>query len=292
MCTGLVPDIAYGAGAQDAAVPDGSSTVNVLGGTTFAAVLIENVNSSFNTIGETILLNSTDEVVVNGRVAIAKGALIKAQVSSVGQRGMVGKGGALSFSPVNVQSVDGQWLSLDKDQLGAAGDSASGGMIFAVGLFAKGKAAFVPRGTTYQLSIRRDAQVDTSQPTPPQTLPSADLQVTATVGELPRVNFSTGKRGDDIVFRLNFSPDVASLVGSAPDSVQIIRMHDALLEPVSSILVTRDAKDKNVLNATFGWWSVIKHAQPGETPIVLQCRLSDGRVAQADFVMTTEWKLD
>jgi hypothetical protein len=165
-------------------------------------------------------------------------------------------------------------------------------MIFAVGMFAKGRAAFVQRGTTYQLSVRRDAPVDTSQPMSPTALRAANLQVTATVGELPRVNFSTGKIGEDIVFRVRFAPEVATLAGSAPDSVQIIRMHDVLPESVKAILVTRDAKDKNVLNATFGWWSVIKYAQPGETPIVLQCQLSDGRVAQADLVMTTEWKLN
>ena len=54
----------------------------------------------------------------------------------------------------------------------------------------------------------------------------------------------------------------------------------------------RDAKDKNVMSATFSWWSVIKYAQPGETPVVLQWKLTDGRVAQADLVMTTEWKLN
>lgn len=287
----LPPDLARGVAAQDAATPGGSDTVTVLSGTTMGATLIENVNSSFNTIGETVLLNTTDEVVVGGRVAIAKGALIKAQVSSVGQRGMVGKGGDLSFSPVSVQAVDGQWLSLDKDQLGATGAGASGGMIFAVGMFAKGKAAFVQRGTTYQVSVRRDAPVDTSQLMPPKALRSADLQVTATVAELPRVNFSTGKIGDDIMFHVRFSPEAAALAGSSPDSVQIVRMHDVLPEPVKSIQVARDAKDRNVLNATFAWWSVIKYAEPGATPVVLQCQLSDGRVAQAELVMTTEWKL-
>lgn len=292
MCSFLYPDTMRDAGAQESAVPGESSTVTVLGGTTMGAALIENVNSSFNTIGETVLLNTTDEVVVNGRVAIAKGAQIKAQVSSVGQRGMVGKGGDLSFSPVSVQAVDGQWLSLDKDQLGATGAGASGGMIFAVGMFAKGRAAFVQRGTTYQLSIRRDAPVDTSQALSPKALRAADLQVTATVGELQRVNFSTGKVGDDIIFRVRFAPEVASLANGAPDSVQIVRMHDVLPEPVKALLVVRDAKDKNVMNATFAWWSVIKYAQPGETPVVLQWQLSDGRVAQADLVMTTEWKLN
>jgi hypothetical protein len=204
---------------------------------------------------------------------------------------MMGKGGDLDFSPVSVQAVDGQWVQLDKDQMGASGAGASGGMIFAVGLFAKGRAAFVQRGTTYEVSVRRDTPIDTSRSIPPTTLPAADVQATATVGELPRVNFSTGKVGDDIVFRVLFSPDLASLAGSSPDSVQIVRMHDVLPEPVKSIQVARDAKDRNVLNATFAWWSVIKYAEPGATPVVLQCQLSDGRVAQAELVMTTEWKL-
>lgn len=288
----LHADIARGSGAQDPAVPGEGATATIIAGTTIGAVLFENVNSSFNSIGETILLNTTGEVVVNGRVAIAKGAPIKAQVSSVGQRGMIGKGGELSFSPVSVQAVDGQWVSLDKDQLGASGAGASGGMIFAVGMFAKGRAAFVQRGTTYEVSVRRDTPVDSSKSLVPTTLRAADIQVAATTGELPRVNFSTGKVGDDIVLRIRFAPDIASLAGSAPDCAQIVRMHEVLPQPVKAILVARDAKDKNVVNATFAWWSVIKYAQPGDTPIVLQCQLSDGRMAQADLVMKTEWKLD
>ncbi len=263
----------------------------VTAGTTLGAELFENVNSSYNSIGETILLNATEEVVVDGRVVIAKGAPIKAQVSSVGQRGMVGKGGDLSFSPISVQAVDGQWVSLDKDQMGAKGAGASGGMIFAVGLFAKGRAAFVQRGTTYEVSIRRDVPIDVSKSMPPLAVPAADLQVSATIGELDRVNFSTGKIGDDIVFSIRLPADAATLAGTSPDSVRIVKMHEVLPEPVRAINVVRDAKDRNLMLATFGWWSVIKYAQPGVTPVDLQYQLTDGRIAEARLEMTTEWKL-
>lgn len=291
MCIGFVPDSARGADAQDAVAAVDSALVTVLAGTTMQAKLFENANSSFNSLGETVLLIVTEDVSVNGRVVIAKGAQIKAQVNNLAQRGMMGKGGDLTFSPVSVQAVDGQWLQLDKDQMGAAGAGAHGGMIFAVGLFAKGRAAFVQRGTTYEVSVRRDTPVDTSKSVPLPALRAADAQATASVGELPRINFSTGKAGDDIVFRIQFPPELSALAGSAADSVRIVRMHDVLPEPVKSIQVNRDTKDKNVLHATFAWWGVIKYAEPGATPVVLQCQLSDGRVAQADLVMTTEWKL-
>lgn len=291
LSSSLHPVITRSADAQDPAAAGDPAMATVLAGTMLEAKLFENANSSFNSLGETVLLNVTEDVVVNGRVVIAKGAPIKAQINSVAQRGMMGKGGDLSFSPVSVQAVDGQWVQLDKDQMGAAGAGAHGGMIFAVGLFAKGRAAFVQRGTVYEISIRRDTAINTSESVPLQVLRPADTQVTATVGDLSRVNFSTGKVGDDIVFRIRFPPELAALAGNAPDSVRIVKMHEVLPEPVKAIQVTQDAKDKNVVNATFGWWSVIKYAEPGATPVLLQCQLSDGRVAQADLVMTTEWKL-
>lgn len=287
----LVMGVATGISAQAQDAGAETATVTVAAGTTVGAELFENVNSSFNSIGEVVQLNATADVEINGRVVIAKGAPIKAQVSTVGQRGMMGKGGDLSFSPVSVQAVDGQWIPLDKDQMGAVGAGAHGGMIFTVGLFAKGRAAFVQRGTAYEVSIRRDTPIDTSKSVALHVVPAADLQVSASVGELDRVNFSTGKAGDDIVFSIRMTPDTVGLAGETPDSVRIVKMLDVLPEPVSAINVVRDSKDKNLLQATFAWWSVIKYAQPGATPIVLQCRLSDGRVAEARLDMTTEWKL-
>ena len=288
----LDPAIASGAETQAPAAAVESTTVTVIAGTTLETVLLENVNSSFNTIGETVLLSATENVVVNGHVVVSKGARIKAQVSSVGQRGMMGKGGDLNFSPVSVQAVDGQWVPLDKDQMGGRGAGASVGAIIGIGLFASGKAAFVLRGQTYDVSIRRDTAVDTANPIPQPTLRQPDLQVAATSGELKRVNFSTGKPGDNFVFNIRLTPDIAPLVGTNPDAVQIVSMiGERLDEAISAVSVQRDPKDANLVHATFGWWSVIRYAQPNSTPVVLQCNLSDGRVAQAHVDMIAEWKL-
>jgi len=289
----LHPNIAGGEEVQTATPELESAAVTVPAGTTMDVVLFENVSSGLNTMGETVQLNVIEDVVVGGRIAIAKGARIKAQISNIGQSGMMGKGGDLNFSPVSVEAVDGQWVPLDKDQMGARGAGASVGAIIGIGLFAKGRAAFVLRGTTYQVSIRRDAAVNTLNATPRPTLRQFDVQVPATVGEVKRIKFSTGKVGDDILFNIRLTPDITSLVGQGPDAVQIVKVfQDVLYAPIKAISVQRDPKDSNVLNATFGWWSVIKYAESGSTPIVLHCILSDGRVAQAQLDLTTEWKVD
>lgn len=74
----LQSDIAASAEEQTATLATESTLVTVLAGTTINVMLFENVNSSFNTMGETVQLTSTEDIVVNGRIAIAKGARIKA----------------------------------------------------------------------------------------------------------------------------------------------------------------------------------------------------------------------
>jgi len=288
----LASGSALGAETQASVPPVETAVVTVTAGTSVGAVLMENVNSGFNSVGENVLLNTTEDLAVNGRVAIAKGAQIKAQIGSLGQRGMMGKGGDLSFTPVSVQAVDGQWVPLDKDQMGARGAGASVGAIIGIGLFASGKAAFVLRGTTYDVSIRRDTAIDTSKETPGPTLQAADIDASSAIAELKRINFAAGKVGEDIVFTISLPPDIAALAGNSPDSVQIVKMAEEVLrEPISAINVTRGVKAKNLLIATFGWWSVIRHAQQGVTSVVLHSKLSDGRVARAQQEMSTEWKL-
>lgn len=288
----LVSGAASGAETQASSPPVESAVVTVTAGTTVGAVLMENVNSGLNSVGENVLLHTTEDVAVNGRVAIAKGAQIKAQIGGLGQRGMMGKGGDLSFTPISVQAVDGQWVPLDKDQMGARGAGASVGAILGIGLFASGKSAFVLRGTAYDVSIRRDTAIDTSKETPRPTMQAADFDASSTVAEMKRINFAAGKIGEDIIFMIRLSPEIAAMAENGPDSVQIVKIADEVLtEPIRAIKVTRDVKDKNLLIANFGWWSVIRHAQQGATPVVLHSRLSDGRVVRVQQDLSTEWKL-
>lgn len=277
---------------QTATRADGSSPVTLIAGTAVHVVLFEHVNSGLSTLGETVDMKVAGDVRVGNQVLIAKGARVKAQVGNVGRRGMMGKGGDISFSPVSVQAVDGQWVPLDKDQLGAHGAGASVGAIVGIGMWAKGRAAFVLRGQPFEVTVRRDTVINTTQVLPQPTLRRPDVQIAATVEQVDRINFAKGKAGEDIVFDIELVPEMASLVPRDSGAVQIVKVHeDVLYEPVKAMNVRRDPQKSNMLKAVFGWWSVIKYAQPGTTPIVLQCMLSDGRVAQAQVTLTSEWKL-
>lgn len=268
-----------------------SETVTVTAGMTIPVELMENVHSSFNTQGQTVYLRVAEPLVVSGKTAIAKGSLVEAEVGGTQGTGMVGKSGSVSFHPARVAAADGQWLALDPTSFGDQGDGPGTGMILAIGLFAKGKPGFVPRGTTYRVTLRRDTEVDVDASRPNDTLrAAADVKLSGRVKPLQTVNMARSKPGRAIEFELDLSGDTVSLVPIGATSVRVVSVGDAVPEkPVESMTVQVDPR-RNVLVATFDWWSVIRYARPGGTPVIVQIELADGRLAQAELTIQSEWK--
>ncbi len=99
------------------------------GGTVVPVVLTENINSKYNTTGALVYLRVTEDIKVGNKVAIPKGALVKAKIGDIAKRGMMGKAGGLTFHPVAVAALDGQWVSVDREDFGAHGGGASVGGI-------------------------------------------------------------------------------------------------------------------------------------------------------------------
>ncbi len=91
---------------------------------------------------------------------------------------------------------------------------------------------------------------------------------------------------------ITLTPDITSLVQQKPSAIEIVEILDYVLrKPIKSIKVVINLKKNNFISATFSWWSIVKHAQPGYTPMTVQLKLSDGRLAQAEATLETEWKL-
>lgn len=269
-----------------------AQTVTVPAGTSVPVELMENVHSSFNTQGEVIHLQVADPVIIGGVTVIPEGARVEAEISSVEGAGMVGKAGGVNFQPVRIAAADGQWIPLDPANFGDEGEGAGAGMIFAIGLFAKGKPGFVPRGTNYRVTIRRDTEVATDMFAEVREQLAGELTLSGSVDVIPRIRTKKSKPGRPISLELNVPADLASLVTTGATDVAIVSFNDYAPErPVQSSMVELNSRD-GVLTATFDWWSVIRYAQPGRNSIVTQLELSDGRLAQADLQMQTEWQID
>jgi len=268
-------------------------------GTLVSVELTENINANINAVGETVNLKVAIDVVVDGEVVVPKGALVTARVGLAQKRKSLGKAGELQFFPVRVQTIDGQWVPLEKDNFGAKGRTRTGATIGHVivwgplGLLAKGRAGFVLRGTQYEVIVERDAVIDTGKRKPLASLRNADFQTTARFRAVTqKIKFSKGKSGRDFVLDITLTPDITLLVQQKPSAIEIVEILDYVLhKPIKPIKVVLNPKKNNFISATFSWWSIVKHAQPGYTPMTVQLKLSDGRLAQAQATLDSEWKL-
>ena len=282
----------FGAVLAINALPGNAETVTITAGSTVSVELAQNVHSSFNTRGEIVYLRVTDEFSVDGKTVIPEGALVEAEVGNIAGTGMVGKAGSVDFHPVRIAAADGQWLALDPTNFGDVGEGAGFGAIFAIGLLARGKPGFVPLGTNFRVTIRRDTEVELDLLRPAREVAVADVMLSGRVQPLRTVNVTRNKPGRDIEIELDIPSELEPLVPTGARDIEVVSFIDYVPEePAQSIAVEINSR-RNVLVASFDWWSIIECSQPGSTPLTVQFELSDGRLAQAELTMESRWKTD
>ena len=268
-----------------------SEVVTLPAGTEVSVELVENINGGLNNLGETIKLRVRDDVKIDNKTVIPKGALVKARITEIMKRGAMGKGGSVSFLPLKVVAVDRQEVVLARQTLTSQGSSATSGRTFAFGMLARGRPGFVLRGTKYELDTKRDTKINVSKPHSLPAVKKAAIQLNGKFQNTKRVKFSQGKIGDTIVLVLSNSPELANAFTTEPDNIKLVKIIDYTLhKPVTPIKVVKDA-DTKTIRVTFKSWDVIRYAQPGKTPITVQVKLSNGQLAQANVVLETDWKL-
>jgi len=152
----------------------------------------------------------------------------------------------------------------------------------------------VLRGTQYEVIVDQDAVIDTGKRKPLASLRNADFQTTARFRAVKqKIKFTRGGSGSGFVLDITLTPDITSLVQQKPSAIEIVEILDHVLhKPIKPIKVVLNPKKNNFISATFSWWSIVKHAQPGYTPMTVQLKLSDGRLAQAQAALDSEWKLE
>jgi hypothetical protein len=131
------------AAAAELVIPDG---------TELTVVTTEEISSKTAVEGDPINFKVDEDIKVNGKTVVAKGSLVKGEVSNSKKSGRMGKGGQLSIRILSTESVDGQKVKLRASK-GKEGDDKTGTTVALVVLFGplgflkKGKDAKIKEGT-------------------------------------------------------------------------------------------------------------------------------------------------
>lgn len=125
-------------------------------GTEFTVLTTEEISSKTATEGDLLTFKVAEDVVINGHVVIAKGALVKGEVSTAKKSGFFGRGGNLGIRIESTMTVDNQKTKL-RSAKGKAGDDKTGTTVALVVLFGplgflkKGKQAIIKPGTAIKV---------------------------------------------------------------------------------------------------------------------------------------------
>ncbi len=121
-------------------------------GTELHVVTTSGISSKTATTGDPINFTVDEAVAVDGRVVIAKGAMVRGTVAEAKRAGRMGKGGKLNVRVQSVSAVDGTRIPL-RAAKGNTGDNKTGTTVALVALFGplgllkSGKDAVIKPGT-------------------------------------------------------------------------------------------------------------------------------------------------
>ena len=102
-------------------------------GTPFTVVTTEEISSKTATEGDPVTFKADEDVLIDNRTVISKGAIVKGTVADAEKSGRIGKGGKLSIRVESVVAVDGQRIKLRASKGREGGDST--GSVIALTLF-------------------------------------------------------------------------------------------------------------------------------------------------------------
>ena len=121
-------------------------------GTELTVITTEEISSKTATEGDPLTFKVDEDVMVDGKVVIAKGTLVKGEVSNAKKSGRMGKAGTLGIRILSTETVDNQKIKLRASK-GKEGDDKTGTTVALVVLFGplgflkKGKDAKIKEGT-------------------------------------------------------------------------------------------------------------------------------------------------
>ncbi len=144
--------------------PPQTTEVVVPDGTEFTVVTTEEISSKTATEGDPLSFKVDEDVIVNGKVVISKGSVVKGTVASAKKSGFFGRGGNLGVRIESVVTVDNQKVKL-RSAKGKQGDDKTGTTVALVVLFGplgflkKGKQAIIKTGTQIKVFTDEEKKV-------------------------------------------------------------------------------------------------------------------------------------
>lgn len=144
-------------------------TIIIPDGTEISALTTETLSSKTSQEDDPITFKVEEDVIIDGSVVIAKGALVKGNVTNAKKSGFFGKGGQLNIRVDSTETVDKQKIKL-RAAKGKEGDNKTGTTVALVVLFGplgflkKGKNAEIKEGTKVRVFTDETKTVVISTP--------------------------------------------------------------------------------------------------------------------------------
>ena len=144
------------------------SEIVIPDGTELTVITTEEISSKTAVEGDPLTFKVDEDVKVNGKTVIARGALVKGEISNAKKSGRMGKGGALSIRILSTTTVDNQKIKLRASK-GKEGDDKTGTTVALVVLFGplgflkKGKDAKIKEGTRIKAYTDEEKKVAVMQ---------------------------------------------------------------------------------------------------------------------------------
>lgn len=133
-------------------LPQNATEGIVPDGTEVKVTVTEQISGKTAAEGDPLSLKVAEDVLINGKVVIAKDTIAKGIVTEAKKSGRMGKGGSLSIRVESTQLVDGQKVKLRAAKGGDGNDKTGTTVALTVlfgpiGLLKKGKDAVIKAGT-------------------------------------------------------------------------------------------------------------------------------------------------
>ena len=139
--------------------------IEIPDGTEVKLRLLETVSSSTAKTDDRVRFEAVDDILVDGKVVIAKGSQARGVVTEAERKKSFGRGGKLDFTIDSVKAVDGQDIRLraSRERRGDENYAKAGVLTFVflpAGLFIRGKDVEVKAGTEFAIFIDGERRIN------------------------------------------------------------------------------------------------------------------------------------
>lgn len=133
-------------------------------GTEFTVLTTDEISSKTATEGDPLSFKVAEDVIINGKLVIAKDSLVKGTVASVKKSGFFGRGGNLGIRIESAVTTDSQKVKLRSAKNKEGGDKTGTTVALVVlfgplGFLKKGKNAIIKPGTPIKVYTDEDKKV-------------------------------------------------------------------------------------------------------------------------------------